>query len=104
MVPVTVCGIWHGHFVLSTIATTSAVSAGTASALDAFHCLSRHDQAGLVLRGLVVGQHRLPDLSVRVSPAATMTGVEGILGLDFLRQFTTIRFDVADGRLTLELP
>ena len=30
--------------------------------------------------------------------------IEGMLGLNFLRQCTTVRFDVPSGTLTLELP
>jgi hypothetical protein len=104
MVPVTVCGVWGGNFVLSTIATTSTLSAGTASALDAFQCLSEADQGGLMLRGLTIGQQRLPDLPMRVSPAATISRVEGLLGLNFLRQFASVCFDVAGNTLTLDLP
>jgi hypothetical protein len=103
MIPVTVCGWWRGDFVLNTIATSS-VSAGTATALDALQCLTRSAGGSHLLRGLTIGEARLPDLPVRVSPAATLTHVEGMLGLDFLRQFTSLRFDVPAGTLTLVLP
>jgi hypothetical protein len=103
-VPVSVCGVWRGDFVLSTIASASSVSSGTASALDGFECLSGLNRREYVLRGLAIAGHLLPDLTVRVGLAATLVRVDGTLGLTFLNQFRSVHFDVFESTLTLELP
>ncbi len=104
MVPVTVCGLWQGHFLLNTFTPVSSVSRPTASILEAFQCFSLQTDQRYLLQGLTVGGERLTDLEVRISRAATLLGVEGMLGLDFLRRFTRVQFDVAERRLTLTLP
>jgi hypothetical protein len=43
----------------------------------------------------------LPDLDVHVSYRATLIGIDGILGLDFLRNFRHIALDVPRLQLTL---
>lgn len=104
LIPVTVCGIWHGHFMLNTFTPISSVSASTATMLEALQCFTPQASHGHLLRTLTIGGVPLPELPVRISRAATLLDVEGMLGLDFLRQFTAIRFDVPAGTLTLDLP
>jgi hypothetical protein len=104
MVPISVCGVWHGEFLLNTFTPVSSVSPTTTTMLEAFRCLGSHADQRHRLQGLIVGDVRLPDLPVRVSRAAALLDIEGMLGLNFLRQFTTVRFDVPSGTLTLELP
>jgi hypothetical protein len=38
MVPVSVCGVWHGEFMLTTFTPVSSVSPSTATMLEAFQC------------------------------------------------------------------
>jgi hypothetical protein len=102
MVPVSICGVWRGHFMLNTFTPISGVSERTASVLEAFQCLGSVTGREHELRGLVIGGERLPNLVVRVSRAATILGVEGMLGLNFLNQFARIGYDAAERVLTLE--
>jgi hypothetical protein len=104
MVPVSICGVWRGEFMLNTFTPISAVSAGTATVLEAFRCLSAPTGRELVLEGLAIGGIGLPNLAVRVSRAATMLDVEGMLGLNFLNQFTHLHYDAAERTLRLEWP
>jgi len=46
----------------------------------------------------------VPDVSMRVRRSLALAGIDGILGLDFLNQFTDIHFHVPSFRLTLTLP
>lgn len=46
----------------------------------------------------------LPDLPVRVLPRLARIQVDGLLGLDFLRTFKTVTFDIPTLRLTLTYP
>ena len=87
---------------LNSFTPLSAVSARTASVLEAFHCLSPIAGREYEPRGVVIGGERLPDLVVRVSRAATMLDVERMLGLNFLNQFLRIGYDAADRVLSLE--
>lgn len=103
MVPVSVCGVWYGHFMLNTFTPISSVSRATATTLEAFQCLRPRTNQGHVLSGLTIGDERFADLPVRVSRAATMLDVEGMLGLDFLRRFASIHFDLIERTLILEL-
>jgi hypothetical protein len=103
MVPVTVCGVWNGDFILNTFRPRSTVSAMTATVLNGFACMGHQGGRDYVLRGLMIGGGRLPDLEAQVSAAATLLGVEGMLGLNFLRQFARVEFDVDERVLTLEL-
>jgi hypothetical protein len=102
MIPVLICGVWRGEFLLNTFTPISSVSASTATILEAFQCFGSHADRGYLLQGLTIGGERLPDLRVRVSRAATLLDVDGMLGLNFLQQFATVRFDVDGGMLTLE--
>jgi hypothetical protein len=103
MVPVTVCGIWNGNFILNTFRPRSTVSAMTATVLNGFECIGHQSGRDYVLRGLMIGGERLPELDAQVSAATTLLGVEGMLGLNFFRQFSSVHLDVDQRTLTLEL-
>jgi hypothetical protein len=104
MVPVSICGMWRGEFMLNTFTPISSVSASTATMLEAVQCLSERADQGHILQGLTVGSTRLPDLRVRVSRAATLLELEGMLGLDFFNQFAGVHYHRAERRLVLDLP
>jgi hypothetical protein len=102
MVPVSICGVWRGEVMFNTFTPISAVSAGTAAVLEAFRCFGTPTGRELVLEGLAIGGVRLPSLAVRVSRAATMLDVEGMLGLNFLNQYSHLHHDAAERTLRLE--
>lgn len=60
------------------------------------------EQRWYVLRDAMVQQQPLPPFQVRVS-RINRPGADGILGLDFMRQFTDIHFHVPTFRLTLTI-
>ena len=62
------------------------------------------DERTYVLGRLSVQGQPLPPLSVRVSGVLRQTGVDGVLGLDFLGQYEDIHFHVPTFRLTLNGP
>lgn len=104
VIPVSACNIWRGEFVLNTFRPVSLISSDTATILDGFQCLNAFGESRYLVDGLTIGGHPMSDLAVRISPAAGLVQVEGMLGLDFINRFRSIHFDVVDGRLTLELP
>ena len=53
------------------------------------------------LRELSIAGWSVPDIEVSVRPAATLLRVDGILGFDFFRKFTEIRFDTRTFVMTL---
>ncbi len=57
-----------------------------------------------LLQGLRIQGQDTGDLEVRVSRRVTQVGADGVLGLDFLAQFTYIHFHVPTMRLTLTRP
>ena len=71
MVPVSICGIWRGHFLLNTLTPVSSVSRQTATILEAFQCFRPLADRRYLLTGLTIGDQRLPALEVRVSRAAS---------------------------------
>ena len=58
--------------------------------------------SGYLLTNSTVNGQPLPDFMVRVLPRLTRLGVDGLLGLDFLRRFRRVGFLVDDLLLTLE--
>ena len=51
-----------------------------------------------------VGRPALPDVSVRVLPRLSRLRVDGLLGLDFFRQFERVCFQLSQMRLELIFP
>lgn len=54
-----------------------------------------------LLRHVSIHRQPLPDLPVRQSRRVSQVGASGVLGLDFLAQFTTLSFHMPSMRLTL---
>ena len=53
------------------------------------------------LGGLSIEGQLIPDLNVVVSNRATMLGIDGMLGLNFLALFSDVHFSVDEMRVTL---
>jgi hypothetical protein len=56
------------------------------------------------LTPLTVERQPFPDLEVRALPRLSQLQIEGLIGLDFLRQFAAVHFYVATLQLVLEYP
>jgi hypothetical protein len=80
----------------------SSISVRTQRYLIQKEVLPPIEQRGYVLLGAMVQRQRLPPLNVRVS-RINRPGADGILGLDFIEQFTDIHFNVPTFRLTLSI-
>jgi len=87
--------------VLDTGVFLSGISESTREELSRRGLLETVDARRFRLRGLTVQGQPIPDLMVRVSPRVTEVGAAGVLGLDFLGQFTDVHFHVPTMRLTL---
>jgi len=101
IVPVEVAGVEVIEMVLDTGSPFSSVSEDTRRDLEAKGLLEKRDERRYVLRDLRVQGQRIPDLNLRMSRRATQVGAAGILGIDFLGQYTDIHFHVPTMRLTL---
>lgn len=97
----------HGvnlNMVLNTGLPFSAISEGARDDLLGREILPPVTRSSYILTDVTMIGTPLSDLLVRVRRNLTQFEVDGILGLDFLRQFTEIHFEVASYRLTLTLP
>ena len=56
------------------------------------------------LAALTVQDQPFPSLEVRVLPRLAELEVDGLVGLDFLRQFAAVHFYISTMRLVLEAP
>jgi hypothetical protein len=101
MVPVEVAGLVTVELVLDTGSLLSGISEPTREMLASRGLLSPAGERRFLLRNLSIQGQALPDVIVRVSRRVTQTGARGVLGLDFLGQFTDIHFHVPSMRLTL---
>jgi hypothetical protein len=86
--------------VLNTGLPASGMSAAMRDKLIMSEVLPPLDARSYVLPGLSLDGNSIPDLLVRVRPRLAQLGVDGTLGLDFLRQFTNIEFNVPTLRFT----
>ena len=110
-------GLWMGmslavdiqhvvFMVLDTGSPVSAVSPTVARDLHAVGLLSPRAVPGaFLISGLrareAVGQPALPDLTVRILPRLARLQIDGLLGLDFFRQFGRVCFHLSTLRLEL---
>jgi hypothetical protein len=104
LVPLMVKGVRDLNMVLDTGAPFSSISDGTRDLLSAAGLLDHVQHNWYALRELSVQGQPIPDLLVHVSRRVSQAGAEGLMGLDFLRQFTDIHFHVPTLRLTLSTP
>jgi hypothetical protein len=91
------------EMVLDTAAPLSGISVQVRDDLRERGLLEPPRSARYVLRNLIVQGQPFPDVPVRVSPRLTEVGADGVLGLDFLSQFTDIHFHVPTRLLTLTI-
>lgn len=104
-VPISVAGLISLAMVLDTGSAVSAISPAAKDVLGARGLvLPRGDGDGLLLTQLTVQGQALPDLVVRVLPRLARLGIDGLVGLDFLRAFERVSFHVPTLRLVLSLP
>ena len=104
MVPLFVAQI-QLRMMLNTGSPRSVISEAARDTLIQNELLPPQQLAGYTLTPVALAGQRISDLPVRVrGPVFARAHVDGMLGLDFLRQFTEIHFDVAAFRLTLTLP
>jgi hypothetical protein len=61
-------------------------------------------QRRLVVRELRIVGQPIPDVEVRSSRLPDVLRVDGLLGLDFLERFATVRYDTATHRVTRTRP
>lgn len=101
MVPLEVAGTVTLELVLDTGSLLSGLSEPTREMLTTRGLLRPAGERRFLLRDLTIHGQPVPDLVVRVSRRVTQAGARGVLGLDFLGQFTDIHFHVPSMRLTL---
>lgn len=101
VVPVVAGGMFTIRFVLNTGYLISAVNSRAQAVLAVMGLLDPIGGRLHSLRNLTLAEQPLPDLEVRATPALGLIGVEGILGLNFLRQFDDVHFNLPSRRLTL---
>jgi hypothetical protein len=101
IVPITIGGQITIEMVLDTGSPLSAISERLRNTLLSAGLLESITPRTYLLRSLTIQGQVIPDLRVRLSRRVTSVGADGILGLDFLAQFSTVHFDVATLRLTL---
>ena len=89
------------EFVLNSGYLASALNLRSRTVLTAMGLLRPIDERFSVLTDLTTAGQSLPDLAIHASRALELIDVEGMLGLDFLQQFTDIHFNAPSGRLIL---
>ena len=88
--------------VLDTGSPVSALSPRTGAILETRGLLNpRRDSNLYILRDLAISGQSIPDLELRILPRLDRLQVVGLLGLDFLRVFDDIHFNVPSLRLRL---
>lgn len=105
-IPVSIAGAPDRLLVLDPGSPVSAISPETRDDLSRLHLLPpasdlRYEHR---LADLVVQEQPLPDFDVRVLRKLSRLGVDGLIGLDFLRQFFAIHYYVGSMELVLEYP
>ncbi|HTE84388.1 MAG TPA: hypothetical protein VK821_06630 [Dehalococcoidia bacterium] len=91
--------------ILSTGSTRSTLGASAKGDLIGREILPPWELNQYTLTDVRLGEQAISDLQVRITRQSPIwTDVDGMLGLDFLTQFTEIRFEVPTLRLTLTLP
>lgn len=89
--------------VLDTGSPVSAISPGAHDALATQGLLwPTRESSRLLLAGVTVNGQSVPDIVVRSWPRLTRLQADGLLGLEFLRSFRRIVFEVDELLLTLE--
>jgi hypothetical protein len=104
IVPLLVDGRADLRMVLDTGAPFSAISEEIRDGLLAAGLLGTAGSRLYVLRNVEIQGQPIPDLPVLVSARVAQVGAQGVLGLNFLRQFTDVHFHVPTLRLTLTRP
>ncbi|HET7037729.1 MAG TPA: hypothetical protein VFI42_18770 [Thermomicrobiaceae bacterium] len=61
----------------------------------------RLDQHHVLLQDLSIQRQRIPNITVRISPVSLSNELDVLLGFDFFRNYTEIRYHLADQLLTL---
>ena len=96
----------HAADLLMVLDTGSPVSAISPPVRDALFVRGvippARDGARYILTRLTVHDQPLPDLTVRVLPRLERIRVDGLLELDFLRQFEYVHFHVSNLQLVLQ--
>lgn len=100
MVPIRVGGTVRLYLALNPGVIRSSITTKAREALVQEELLPPVAQRQFVLSDVESQGQRLPPLHVRVS-RFRYGDIDGLLGLDFLRQFTDIHFHVPTFRLTL---
>jgi hypothetical protein len=102
---VTVGGRFDLALVLDPGAPVSAISPTVRQELRSLGLLGNSSRPRYHrLTALTVQGQPFPELEVRVLPRLSQLEVDGLVGLDFLRQFAAIHFYVPTMRLVLEAP
>src|SRR5438094_9460920 len=103
--PVTVMDVAELLMVLDTGSPVSAISPPVRDALLTSGLITpASDGARYLMTRLTVHDQPLPDLVVRVLSRLERIRVNGLLGLDFLRQFEYVHFHVPSLQLVLQRP
>src|SRR5262245_45346127 len=89
------------YMVLNTGLYYGAISVPARERLIMLELLPPVNERTVLLENLALSGNPVADLRVRVRPSVAQLDVDGILGLEFLRQFTDIHFNVPSLRLTL---
>jgi len=102
VLPITLANNTELALVLDTGSAISAISPTIAIDLLALGHLEPTGANRYPLKGLTAQGVNFPDLRVAVFPRLARFGADGLLGLDFLRLFRRIHFDVDSLQLVLE--
>jgi hypothetical protein len=95
---------WGFRPVLNTGRPLSVISSNTERAISALGLVERLGARQYRIPGVRVNGDRLPDLIVRASAGPALLGVDGMLGWDYLEQFTEVRIEPGTLRITLMAP
>lgn len=79
----------------------SAISRQALADLKSRRLVSQDDQKSCALRSLRIAGQPVADLDVVVSVGPAFLRVDGILGGDFFRRFSQVRWDPQSNRVTL---
>lgn len=103
IIPLEVGGLFTLAMVLSTSSPLSYIRRSASETLAAVGLARDTGENRCVLRDVSIHGQTIPDLPVRIRQGVFPT-TDGILGLDLLRQFSDIHFNVPTLRLTLTDP
>lgn len=82
-------------------ASRSLISRRTVDDLLFLDAVRRLDQHHVLLQDLSIQRQRIPDITVRISPVPLSNELDVLLGFDFFRNYTEIRYHLEDQLLTL---